>query len=89
MNQAQIEAMANANAFLNNAGLPLVQERVIQVQVKSVYGNTLIYPVNEAAQLIANIAGTKTLSNANLACAERLGFTIQQVPAYQLQGVAA
>lgn len=63
--------------------------QVIQVQVKSVYGNTLIYPVNEAAQLIANIAGTKTISNATLAYAQRLGFTIQQVPTYQIQGVAA
>ena len=63
--------------------------QVIQVQIKSVYGNTLIYPVNEAAQLIANIAGTITLSRANLAAAQQLGFQVQEVPALQLQGVAA
>lgn len=89
MNEAQIEALANANAFLNNAGLPLIQERVVQVQVRSVYGNALIYPVNQAAQLIANIAGTRTLSRANLAAAQQLGFQIQEeAPALQLVGVA-
>ncbi|PUE09021.1 hypothetical protein B9Z51_08810 [Limnohabitans sp. T6-5] len=62
-------------------------ETVIHVQVKSVYGNTLIYPINQAAQLIANIAGTKTLSRANLATAQQLGFQIQEVPAIQLAGV--
>ena len=89
MNEAQIEAMANANAFLNNAGLPLVQERVLQVQVRNVYGKPVVYPANEAAELIAAIAGTKTISTENLAYARRLGFDIKQVEAYPLQGVAA
>ena len=64
-------------------------ETVIQVQVRNVYGNALIYPVNQAAQLIANIAGTRTLSRANLAAAQQLGFQVQEVPALQLQGAAA
>ena len=64
-------------------------ETVIQVQVRNVYGNPLIYPVNQAAQLIANIAGTRTLSRANLAAAQQLGFQVQEVPDLQLQGVVA
>lgn len=52
---------------------------IIEIEVKTVYGNTLIYPANEAAKLVAAIAGTKTLSNANLAYAERLGFEIKEV----------
>lgn len=87
MNEAQIEAVATANAYLNNAGLPLIQERVVQVQVKSVYGSQMIYPANETAELFAAIAGTKTLSNVALAYAERLGFQVKQVEAYKIAGV--
>lgn len=90
LNEAQIEALANANAFLNNAGLPLVQmDRVVQVQVKNVYGKAAVYPANEAAEFFAAIAGTKTLAPVVLAYARRLGFDIQQVEAYQLAEVAA
>lgn len=63
-------------------------ETVIQVQVRNVYGKPVVYPANEAAELIAAIAGTKTLSTATLAYARRLGFDIQQVEAYQLAEVA-
>ncbi len=87
MNQAQIEAVANANAFLNNAGLPLIEERVLQVQVKNVYGKATVYPANENAEFFAAIAGTKTLSTVVLAYARRLGFDIKQVEAYQIPGV--
>jgi hypothetical protein len=33
----------------------------IEVTIKSVYGLPRIYPANEAAQALADIAGTKTL----------------------------
>ena len=49
---------------------------VIEIEVRSVYGNFTIYPVNEAAKLLAEIAGTKTLTNKALALAERMGFQI-------------
>ena len=89
MNKTQIEALANANAFLNNAGLPLIEERIVQVQVKNVYGKATVYPANETAEIFAAIAGTKTLAPLVLAYARRLGFDIQQVEAYPLAGVAA
>jgi hypothetical protein len=89
MNEAQIEAVAQANAFLNNAGLPLIQERVVKIKIKNVYGSLKIYPANQAAELFAAIAGVKTLSNVQLAYAERLGFQIKQVEAYQLAGAEA
>ena len=60
--------------------------QVIQVQVRSVYGAIKIYPANEAAELIAKIAGTKTISSAQLAYAKQLGFQVEQVEAYQLAG---
>ena len=62
--------------------------QIIQVQVKSVYGAIKIYPVNEAAELIARIAGTKTISPQALECAKKLGLAIQEVPAYQLKVAA-
>lgn len=87
MNKATQEAIAMANAYLNNVGLPPVQERVVLVQVKNVYGNTMVYPANQAGEFFAAIAGTKTLSSTVLAYARRLGFDIQQVDAYSIPGV--
>lgn len=52
--------------------------RVVMIDVRNVYGNTTIYPANEAAKLFAKIAGTKTLTNATLALAEQLGFSIEE-----------
>ncbi len=62
-------------------------KQVIQVQVRNVYGRPVVYPANEAAKLIAEIAGTKTLSTLALSCARRLGFDIQEVPALSLADV--
>jgi len=62
-----------------NAYLNFLAPRVIEIEVRNVFGNFTIYPANENAELIAAIAGTKTLTNAALAYAERLGFTIREV----------
>jgi D-alanyl-D-alanine carboxypeptidase len=48
--------------------------RQIEVFVRNVYGTYKIYPANEAATLLAEIAGTKTLSKEVLAKAEKLGM---------------
>jgi hypothetical protein len=50
---------------------------VIKVTVRSVYGLDKVYPANDAARTLANIAGTKTLSVANLRDARALGCTIE------------
>ena len=49
------------------------------VSVRNVYGNDMVYPVNETAKLFAKIAGTKTLRGETLMYAEALGFDIEQV----------
>lgn len=49
----------------------------ILVRVKSVYGNTTIYPANEAAQTLADLAGTKTLTPRALRLARKLGHDVQ------------
>jgi hypothetical protein len=52
---------------------------IAQIEVKEVYGNRTIYPVNDQAKLLAQIAGTKTLTVATLNLAKKLGFTFEIV----------
>ena len=47
-------------------------------EVRSIYGESKAYPVNEAAKILASIAGTKTLTKATLRKAQALGFTTTQ-----------
>lgn len=53
--------------------------KIIEVEVRSVYGKTLIYPKNEAAQIFAHIAGKKTLDRSDLNLIRALGFEVEQV----------
>ena len=48
-------------------------------RIKSVYGNDLIYPVNETSIKFANLLGKKTFSKTDLAIIGNLGYTITQV----------
>lgn len=52
---------------------------IIQIQARTVYGQRKIYPMNRAAEILARIAGTKTLSQQNLKDAEALGLRIEEV----------
>lgn len=82
---ADVVASSNAQA----AALKAQREaRVLRIKIKSVYGTAICYPANEAAELIAKISGTKTLNTAQLGYAARLGFQVQEVPAYGLAEVA-
>jgi len=47
----------------------------ILVEVKSVYGNRLIYPICDKAKEFANIAKQKTLNDA-IPAIKRLGYDI-------------
>jgi hypothetical protein len=50
----------------------------LTVKVVSVYGNDLIYPMNETAQKFANLIGKKTFSKTDLAIISNLGYKITQ-----------
>jgi hypothetical protein len=52
---------------------------IAQVWIREVYGNTTIYPANEQAELLAKIAGTKTLTTSTVELAKKLGFTFEVV----------
>ena len=51
----------------------------VTVEVRTVYGNQLIYPINYAAQLFAAIAGSKTLSAEHCRHITALGHTVRRV----------
>lgn len=52
---------------------------IVEVIVKSVYGEEKVYPANETAQTFCDIAGTKTMTHALLCKVEKLGYTINDV----------
>lgn len=51
----------------------------IQVKLKVVYGNELIYPVCQSAKAFAAIANKKTLTNYEIQIIKTLGYTIEVV----------
>lgn len=58
----------------------------LQITVCSVYGRNVAYPANGAAESLAAIAGTKTLTRMTLALALEMGCTLQVLD--QFGGVA-
>lgn len=58
--------------------LPLI----VEIQVRNVYGIPKIYPLNKAALVFANIAGKKTLDQADLANIKALGFRVVEIPLF-------
>jgi hypothetical protein len=53
----------------------------IQVQVKNVYGNELIYPICEKAHTFAALIGCKTLTWHAIQNIKKLGYSIETVKA--------
>lgn len=54
--------------------------KTIKVNVKSVYGNTMVYPICDDAKRFASIANTQTLTSSTVALIKGLGYTIQVEP---------
>lgn len=61
----------------------------ILVEVRSVYGNEMIYPACENAQAFCLIAGTKTLPRHLLKHITALGFEVRVAPAITVLAVPA
>ena len=49
----------------------------ILVEVRNVYGNTLVYPMCDTAKLFARIANKTTLDASNLNDIARLGYQVK------------
>jgi len=60
----------------------------IQIETRKVYGNTLIYPYNDAAKALAELVGKKTLSYNDLRIARQLGHDIVPVLAFNFPAIA-
>ncbi len=56
----------------------------ITVQLKTVYGETKVYPVCEKARAFAALAGTKTLTPEALAHIKALGFLVRRADSFAL-----
>jgi hypothetical protein len=55
---------------------------IIQIQIRSVFGEDKAYPANEAAKGIANIANTKTLPRWVLLNVLAMGCDVQELDRY-------
>lgn len=53
---------------------------VLKISAKNVYGNVLVYPENQQAKYLAELAGTKTLTQYTLRIAKAMGFEIELYP---------
>ena len=51
----------------------------LQYRIKNVYGTERKYPVNETAQVFAQLEKSKTLSDTAIRAAQVLGFKVEQV----------
>jgi hypothetical protein len=49
----------------------------ILVRIRQVYGNEMIYPVNEAAKCVTFMTGRKTISRSDIAKLKELGHTVE------------
>ena len=63
----------------------------VQIFIRRVYGNGLIYPANCTAHIFARLIGSKTFSRAELSDIARLGYQVEQVadPAHDYAGELA
>lgn len=55
------------------------QNMIVEVQLKSVYGNNLMYPVNTTARIFAKMLGVKTFNRAQVQGMRDLGYTVGHV----------
>jgi hypothetical protein len=62
---------------IKNAEASSESTRTILIQIRDVYGVSKAYPLNVRAKVLAEIAGTKTLTRAVLELAVLIGFTIK------------
>ena len=53
----------------------------LQVQVKNVFGNELIYPVCKDAKFLCGVAGTKTFTDALIRMCKHHGYAFEFVAA--------
>lgn len=61
-----------------------MKPNIVTVEVRNVYGNELIYPINEPAKIFASLTGNKTLNLVDLQRIQALGFKVAEVHSRKL-----
>jgi hypothetical protein len=56
-------------------------DNIIEVEVRNVYGNKLVYPANELAHKFAKLLGTKTFNRETILGLKDMGYVVGQVVA--------
>lgn len=56
-----------------------IQMKSLQVTVKNVYGNELIYPVCEHAKLLCSLVNAKTFTDHSIHLVKQMGYTFEMV----------
>lgn len=56
-----------------------VANRIVQVEIRNVYGNSLLYPVNDTAHKFARLLGVKSFNRAQVDGMKALGYTVGQI----------
>lgn len=51
-------------------------KNMVIVEFKSVYGNTLVYPICDKAKAVASLLGTKTLTQPAIEIFKVLGYEV-------------
>ena len=49
----------------------------IIVKLKNVYGNELVYPANDRAEMFLNLTGKKTFSRTELEILKKVGYAVK------------
>ena len=49
----------------------------IIVKLKNVYGNELVYPANDRAEMFLNLTGKKTFSRTELEILKKVGYVVK------------
>ena len=52
---------------------------IAQIEIREVYGNKTVYPINDTAKYLAQLAGTKTLTTGTINTAKNMGFTFEVI----------
>ena len=54
-------------------------DNIIEVEVRNVYGNKLVYPANELAHKFAKLLNTKTFNRQTILGLKDMGYVVGQV----------
>lgn len=62
------------------SGRQFIEAPVVQVFMRSTYGQPRVYPANRVAEQLASFAGVKTFNNQQLQQIRQMGLVVEQVP---------